>query len=223
MSNRRSLFLLTVSVMIGVGLAASVLLVKNGGAAPTGTAANALTFSSPRSASDALPPEAQALAISERPAGVSDELFEGAWLTNQSRRLLSGRGGWNASLYVVPTSKGWLCQVLVVTTAEIASSRAAGGCVTYFSDPTPVGLIVFDPDAVEDGGPDVVAGTVPDRVSSIDVVINDQAHRAPIENNAYLYELADNAAYPQSVVATYRDGRQQRLLLPDPRPVMGNR
>jgi hypothetical protein len=216
---RASLLLLALSLAAGLTLAAMVLARRTTGAAPTrGTAAGAVTFTSARTAGDALPPPARALAVSSRPAGVSDQLFEGAWLTSRSRRLRAMEGTWPASLYAVPTSRGRLCQVLLVSSARrVDRPVASGGCVTNFSGSTPIGLIVFRPAAAR--GPAIVAGIVPNRVTAIHLRVGRTSYRAPIRNHAYLYELAGRAARLEAVVVTYVDGATRTLALPGARPV----
>jgi hypothetical protein len=129
--------------------------------------------------------------LPERPEGVSNDLFEGAWLTEESTRLITGRGSRHASLYIVPTTRGWLCQVITVDPAGAESVSAAGGCITDFSKSTPIGLNIFDPDVVDSGKSAIVAGVVPETVTSIAVSVDGQTHTTPIENHAFLYELAE--------------------------------
>jgi hypothetical protein len=218
---RTSLLSLALSLAVGLGLAAAVLARRSQSAPSSrGTAARALTFTSARTSADALPPEAQGFAVSSRPPGVPSELFEGAWLTDRSRLLRTVKGKWDASLYVVPTSMGRLCQVLVVQSAKAnARSPATGGCVRDFAGSTPIGLIVFDPDAVDAGGPVIVAGVVPNRVVAIRVVAHGKSYPARIQNSAYLYELGSSTAYPEAIRIIYADGAIRTLALTHPRPV----
>jgi hypothetical protein len=221
MMRRNSIFSLVISLVFGLVLAFAVIAKGSETQPVYGSAAAALSVLD-HTPSVALPRVAQSLPISERPAGVSDRLFEGAWLTGQSRHLQSLESQREAALYVVPTARGWLCQILVVSsTIDAGSSPAAGGCVTDFSGATPIGLIVFDPDAVDAGRSFIVAGAVADDVRSVDIVVGGKAHQVTVRNNSYIYELSDSRAYPQEVAINYFDGTHQTLTVPDARSAVG--
>lgn len=215
-----SVFPFTLSLFAGLLLAGAIPSGSN--STPVqGTAANALTYTTKRTASDVLPEFAGGVAVLERPHGVPDQQYEGAWQLDESRRLRTSSGWWHVGLYVVPTTRGKLCQVLAVySTTTGPHSRGAGGCLTHFSSASPSGAIIFDPDAVDAGGPVIVAGAAPDDVETVDVVVKGVAHRVQIRENAYVYELEDNRSYPESVVITRLGGEVRTLTLHDPRPVM---
>lgn len=213
---RASACSLALSLTLGIFLA--LLLIEEGsGTGPMlGSAADAVSFNGDRRAIDVLPSAAETLAVSERPASVPESLFEGAWITSQSRRLVTASGHWDASLYVVPTDRGWLCTALVVHSPKGPNmSPGAGGCLSAFSDASPASLRVFDPDGLNAGGPAIVASVVPADVESVDVVVNGVSARATIQDQAVLYELQDNKSYPEAIAFNRSDGRKLTARIPD--------
>jgi hypothetical protein len=223
MGTRKKAFILSLSLILGLAWAATVVAKGNESTkARFGTAAGALATESPRTASDALPPAARPLAVSERPDGTSNELFEGAWLIGESKQLVPAKGSRHASFYVVPTTRGWLCQVVTVDPAGEESVSAAGGCITDFSPSTPIGLNILDSDAVDSGEPVIVAGVLPKDVTAISVIVGGRGHAASIENGAYLYELVDPTEFPDAIQIRYNDGRNRTVDLPDPRPAINH-
>jgi hypothetical protein len=146
---------------------------------------------------------------------VSTSLFEGTWKLDAARLLLSGIGPSRARIYAVPTRRGAVCHVILAPPTE-----AAGGCAADFTSKSPVGLTVFDPDATDAGKPVIVGGVAPDDVTSVQVVVGGRRHRAVLERNAYLYQLATSRSYPRAIVVGYARGTTRTVEIPDPRRAM---
>lgn len=116
----------------------------------------------------------------------------------KSRLLLENVGSQNASFYAVPTSSGAVC-----------ISGLGGGCVTNFSryrGGIPIALGDF-------AGMRAVGGLAPDAVKAITVVIAGARNPAVVANNAYFYELAEEA-WPEALVVTYSNGAEETLQIP---------
>lgn len=159
-----------------------------------------------------LPSAVSGLALSERPRGVPDSLFEGTWLLAETRLLASFIGMDAVQLYATPTDRGKVCYVIVM------GSSSGGGCEAGFTASHPAGVAVFDRDEVNGGSAVAVGGVVPSNVTAVEVVVAGKRVPAVLRNNGYLVQLADSGAYPSAIVVTYIGGATRTIAIPDSRP-----
>lgn len=214
MTARRSLVWAGAALGLGVVLAMWITSAGvssiGGGTSPNGDAIMSMAAVTD-SRNDAEPVSAiSALAVSSRPAGVDDQLYEGAWLVDQTKQLGSS-GGW--TMYAVPTDRGRVCYAMV------RLDSAAGACVKSFMPEQPISVTVYDPDLVNAGVPVVVGGLASDQVSHVFVVVDGAKQQAALAKNSFLYELEDPQSYPSEVIVWTADGSTS-ISLQDPRPAM---
>jgi hypothetical protein len=225
-ARKRSTAMLGTCAVIGLVAAAFTGgLARDAGAVdatPIYPAAGAITaLTDPtRGTAERLPQSIVALALDERPAGVNDSLYEGAWRTEEAELLLSDVGSSDIRIHAVPTSKGKACLALTLSPSDPTMPDGAGGCIGAFNARSPVALTVFDPDAVSDGDPVVVGGLAPTGVTGVAIVVDGVSHPALLENNAFAYELESNSSYPEAAVVTYANGARSTMTIPDPRKAM---
>lgn len=208
MCSKRVLVRVVPSLLAGLA-AAFAIMASTGSASQPSATADMASVASPTLLSS-LPAAATPFVNSDHPAGIADELFEGSWLVDETRLLLS-HGDW--AVYATPTSKGNVCFSLV------RGDSAAGGCVGSFSPGESTGTVVYDPDVVNAGHPAVIGGIVPDDVTDVDVLVDGTWHASSLSNNAYILELNHPGAYPDAIRIVTANGRQTTNL-PDPRPAM---
>lgn len=162
----------------------------------------------PRMSSDVLPAasvrEFEALAGAR--GGAPPELLPGEFRFSESRLLLSDLGPNRAKLYAVPTSKGEVCTLL---------TGRGPGCQERFGT-YPVGWSLFDPDVAGAGEPFTVYGITRDDVTKVEVVVNEAASRAKLNNNGFYYRLSDAAAFPSRLIVSFRDGHTESVVFPPP-------
>lgn len=211
---------LTASLAVGLALAIAIAASARGASSASplesGTAAGAIgALKRPQVASDHVPAAGQGFINAQKPSGVPESQFEGAWQLGRSRRLVAGAGASGASVFAVPTDKGRVCSVIVVP-----PSAAAGGCVDAFSSTMPAGWTVFDPDELDAGRAVIVAGVVPDGVTSVGVAVDGTVANASVTQNAFVYQLSSATSYPSAIVVSYVDGTSRTIEVQDPRPVM---
>lgn len=210
----RSRFLLGTVVGISCAIVGgSVAVLANGGSAaqapssnqqwPTVAALPAMSvFASPANASDALPASLEEhVARFAGKDGVPAAQDPGSLSTADSRKLLVDAGNDKADLYAFPTAKGRVCMIF--------TSGPVGGCFATFGGLSPVPFLLS-------GSPVEVFGLVPDNVTDVDVVVNGVAHAAQVQTNAFFYQLADSADFPEALSVTYRDGASARVEIPRP-------
>ena len=124
----------------------------------------------------------------------------------RSRLLLSDVGSWHGAIYAAPTAGGNVCYLV---------TAGPEGCATGFTQAFPVGVMIFDPDALGDGASAAITGLVPNDVRSVTVIVNGVGHPARVANNAYFYQLpAGTAASPDALLIGYADGGALKMALP---------
>jgi hypothetical protein len=172
-------------------------------AAPIEASPEALAvFSRPAKESDSLPPSVlgDASSLNGTP-DIEESLRPGRPDLGKVRLVLSGVGQGDLSLYAFPTDKGQACFLV---------PDGGATCVQEFTQSQPVGLIIFDRDALDAGEPTVVAGLVPDNVTGVEVLVGGVRHLAVLANNGYLHEL-DAGAWPQAIIVGYKDGTTRTM------------
>jgi hypothetical protein len=204
-----------VTVALAIGIAgASAVVARGSGAGLSISASNPAldnvvgsfaALSTTRSAVDQLPTSLAsgvAAANAAVPTGITDDMYEGIELTDQSRELLSHQGTRNLDVYAYPTSKGRVC---------FTTSGGGGGCVT---GKDPLGVLESVPPVVSAGTPITVAGIIPDNVKSVLVDVGSGTESAVVENNAYFYEDDYAGDLPSSLTFTFANSRTQTIDLP---------
>jgi hypothetical protein len=149
---------------------------------------------------------------------VPDGLYEGKWLTEESRLLARDETG--DAIYATPTDRSRVCYTIAVPASSSRSSNGGGGCIKDFNSATPIGFSVYDPDEVDSGHPVIVGGIAPNGVVRIDVRVSGSSHDVTLVQNAFVYELASAASYPNSLEVVYADGSRREITIPDPREAM---
>lgn len=141
--------------------------------------------------------------------GVPSEWLPGDARLERGRLLLSNVGTTGRDVYAFPTTRGRVCVVV---------SAFSAGCVHAFTREHPVDVSVGDPDQAGIGESVIVAGIAPNEVVKVVVLADDGAHRAQVRNNAFFYQLADNAVTVGAVnglVVGFRDGTSTTMTFPD--------
>jgi hypothetical protein len=135
-------------------------------------------FSAPRSEPDELP-SSNLVDDLEYP-DLSGRYDPGELQGGQSRLLLDRAGRAKLSLYAIPTTKGWVCPVLVDPNDPFSSGGS--GCDEGLYQGT----------ALDMGGDDELShvyGLLADGVASVDVVVNGISRPATIGRNAFYFEV----------------------------------
>lgn len=137
-------------------------------------------------------------------ADMPEQVQNGAMRLAEGRLLLSGLGTTNARLYAMPTTKGRVCYVL---------TGGPASCAGAFAADRPVGIVRFDPDALDSGLPMSVFGLTANNVRAVDIVVAGVTYRAQLANNAYFFEVPTAGSQPESLRVTFRSGKTTVLSL----------
>lgn len=124
----------------------------------------------------------------------------------RSRRLFAKVGSAASAFYVVPTSKGQLCYVIV--------GFSSAGCLA----PAPLASSgidwgLSDSDGLGTGGPLVVHGLVADDIVGVDVVAGGEIQAAALSNNGFYAEL-QGKRFPEALIVRRDGGRDTRIPVP---------
>jgi hypothetical protein len=145
-------------------------------------------FSRPRTAADALPRAALELAEADRwtPEGYGQEVLE------ESRLAVSGAGHRSVDVYVVPTTKGFVCVYVVDGTDEFAGGPS--GCDHALSDGYTVEMS-GTADSLQ------VEGLVADSVRRVEIEVWGRRVEADVGGNAYYLDMTLERSCPEAVGA----------------------
>jgi hypothetical protein len=160
---------------------------------------NMAVFQTPRVPTDELP-SAAASALREFTAnrpGLPAGLLPGTALLAQSRLLLSDIGPRLSRLYVVPTTKGQVC--------ELVMPDGGGGCIGGFARPGhPISTAQSD---------NLLVGLVPDDITAIAAIESDGTTvPVTIQRNAFAVAAAPGTV--QQLKVTFTDGTTMTLSVP---------
>jgi hypothetical protein len=147
-------------------------------------------FSRPRRTTDAVPRDAVGLV---EPAALAREEFEGRALLGQSRLAIANAGTRNVDIYLVPTTKGFVCSFVVDPTDEFAGGL--GGCDHSLSpEGYTVGMSGTE-HRLE------VEGLVEDSVQRVEVEVWGRPVEAEFAGNAYYFDETVERSCPAAVTA----------------------
>jgi len=167
-------------------------------------------LSHPRSAKDDLP-AALASSAADLAGGpeLAPEVRNGTVRIASSHLALTDLGAQKRSLYIVPTTKNRVCEVM---------ANGPQGCgEADFTPANPGSWGMFDVDGYAKGAPTSVYGLVPNNVDRVTVVDDRGASTiAQLANNAYFLELPDATAMPKSIVLSFSDGGSATMQVPKP-------
>jgi hypothetical protein len=164
-------------------------------------------FSRPRRPADAIPRLALELAESH---GLDREAFEGRALIDQSRLAIANAGSRNVDIYLVPTTKGFVCSYVVDPTDEFAGGL--GGCDHALApEGYTVGMSGTE-DRLE------VEGLVDDSVQRVDVEVWGRLIDAEVAGNAYHLDTTVEKSCPAAVgaIVLHSSGGARRIELDHP-------
>jgi hypothetical protein len=188
LTRRQTLVRTLVSVALGIGLAAVIIIhgVSTSSArvepAPAGTAASQLTT-------------LQNLPIdSAAPAAVQAGLADGSARTDAIRLLGSAVDGAGLTLYAALRSNGGACNAL---------AGAKGGVGTTCVDALPDGISI----AASDANGWIVYGFAADDVVGVDVILDGKPQQSVMHPNAYTLDLGGaDLAQATALVVHHADG-----------------
>jgi hypothetical protein len=166
-------------------------------------------FSRPRRTTDAVPRDTVELV--ER-AALAREEFEGRAFLDQSRLVIANAGSRNVDIYLVPTTKGFVCSYVVDPTDEFAGGL--GGCDHALA---PKGYTVGmsgTEHRLE------VDGLVADSVRRVEVEVWARLVEAEIAGNAYYLDTTVDKSCPSAVgaIVLHSSGGARRIDLDHPVP-----
>jgi hypothetical protein len=147
-------------------------------------------FARPRRPGDAVPPGTLALADVD---GAELEAFEGEQLLERSRLALSNAGSRNLDIYLVPTTKGFVCTYVVEPKDEFAGGH--GGCTHVLAPEGYTVQMSGTDDRVE------VEGLVDDSIRRVQVEVWGRPIEAEVDGNAYYVDAAVERSCPEAVEA----------------------
>ena len=146
-------------------------------------------FSRPRTAADVIP--RADLELGEEDGAKADE-YEGEELLGRSRLALADAGSRSIDVYLVPTTKGFVCKYVVDPTDELAGGH--GGCDHALSDGYTMQLSGTDK-RLE------VEGLVADSVRRVEIEVWDRRVEADVGGNAYYLDMTLERSCPEAVGA----------------------
>lgn len=214
-SQRHIVLPLVASMILGIVLALATLALaavpgNSAGPLHAGPLADALgAFRNARlaAASDSVGHRAQHFFAPPSGFAPTSENDPGPIRIGQGKKLMTGLGVRDATLYAWPTTKGHVCFYL---------ADLAGTCPSRLTARLPVGAAVIDPDALGSGEPMIVMGLVTDDVSSVEVRAGGTASLARLANNAFFHEIDPEVRAVDAVTVHYRNGTSRSLEFPDP-------
>jgi hypothetical protein len=146
-------------------------------------------FSRPRRTADAVP--RAALELREAHGAKLDE-YQGQELLEKSRLALSDAGSRSIDVYLVPTTKGFVCRYVVDPTDEFGESD--GGCDQALPDG-------YTMQMSGTAGRLEVEGLVADSVRRVEIEVWDRRVEADVGGNAYYLDVTLERSCPEAVGA----------------------
>jgi hypothetical protein len=154
-------------------------------------------FARPATATDALPTAAENVVHQFSTAPVPDAVNPGIADLANSRRALTGAGGEDASLYLVPTAKGSLCMVWV--------PDIGGGCTQGFQPGTNAVVVRNSLNGVIH-----VWGIFRSNVKGVSAVVNGQAQPLTLGESSFFYE---GDALPSNLILNLANGSTENVVV----------
>jgi hypothetical protein len=164
-------------------------------------------FARPRRPADAVPRHTLELAEAE---SSHREAFEGRALLDQSRLVIANAGSRNVDIYLVPTTKGFVCSYIVDPTGELAGGL--GGCDHALApEGYTVGMSGTE-HRLE------VEGLVEDSVRRVEVEVWGRPVEAEVAGNAYHLDTTVEKSCPGAVgaIVLHSPGGVRRIELDHP-------
>jgi hypothetical protein len=146
-------------------------------------------FSRPRGTADAVPSDALKLAKAD---GWKSGEYEGHELLQQSRLALSDAGSRRVDIYLLPTTKGFVCKYVVDPTDEFAGGPS--GCDHALADRYTMEMSGTR-NRLE------VEGLVEDSVRRVEVEVWGRRIEADVGGNAYYLDMTLERSCPEAVSA----------------------
>jgi hypothetical protein len=160
-------------------------------------------FSRPRRPADAVPRDAPELASNL-------EAFEGEARLDESRLAIANAGNRNVDVYLVPTTKGFVCKYIVDPTDEVA--EGFGGCDHALAQEGYTVEISGTEHRLE------VEGLIEDSVQRVEVELWGRPVEAEVAGNAYYLDTTVEKSCPTAVgaIVLHSSGGARRIELDHP-------